>query len=198
MSSAGDVTQLLRAWRGGDSAAFDALIPLIYQELHLVASAQMRNESSGHTLSPTALLHESFLKMMQSGSTPDWQDRKHFFVVAARAMRRLLVDHARRKSAVKRTNADAVNGLPASLAVFSNPAVDVVDLDRVLAALHEQAPRRAQMLELRYFGGLGLAEIAEVTECSTATVSRELRVTEAWLARELRGGGGQEESDSQP
>jgi RNA polymerase sigma factor (TIGR02999 family) len=177
------VTELLQAWRNGDSNAFDALVPLVYRELHKLAEWQMSGENVSHTLSPTALLHESFLKMMQSGSSPDWQNRKHFFVVASKAMRQLLVDHARRKRAGKRDSGN----MPAGSGVHVAGAPwDVIDLDRALATLHGQEPRRARMLELRYFGGLDLREIADVMDLSTATVSRELRVTEAWLAREIR------------
>jgi RNA polymerase sigma factor (TIGR02999 family) len=184
----GDITQLLQAWHGGDAAAFDALVPMVYQELHRVAAAQMRAENAGHTLSTTALLHESLLKLMQSNSLPEWQNRKHLYVVAARAMRRLLVDHARKKRAAKRDAGPLAASLPDSLsAAPTQPAVDVIDLDRVLASLYEESPRRAQMLELRYFGGLDLAEIATISDCSLSTVSRELRFTEAWLAREIRG-----------
>ena len=180
MVDAGEVTKLLRSWRGGDAAALDSLTPLIYRELHKIAVSQMHLEAQGHTLTPTGLLHEAFLKLVQSGSQPDWQDRKHFYVVAASAMRQLLVDHARRRGASKRLASPAPMATP--------PAKhDVIDLDRALIKLAGESARRAQMLELRYFGGLGLVEIAEALDCSAATVSRELRVTEAWLAREIRG-----------
>ena len=185
----GDVTQLLRAWRNGDSSAFEALVPLVYRELHSLAEFQMRAERAEHTLSPTGLLHESFLKLMQSGSVPDWQDRKHFFVVASRAMRQLLVDHARRRGAAKRDSVLAANDMAAGLIQLPGAPWNVVDLDRALVRLQDQDARRARMLELRYFGGLNLGEIAEVLEVSTATISRELRVTEAWLAREIKGEG---------
>jgi RNA polymerase sigma factor (TIGR02999 family) len=181
-----DVTGLLRAWRGGDSSALDSLVPIVYRELHKLASFHMRAESAGHTLSPTGLVHESLLKLIQSGSSPDWQDRKHFFVVAARAMRQLLVDHARKKRAGKR-DAGAAMALD-RVQLPSTAPWDIIDLDRTLARLHEQEPRRAKMLELRFFGGLALDEIAEVMEVSASTISRELRLTEAWLAREIRGG----------
>jgi RNA polymerase sigma factor (TIGR02999 family) len=171
---------MLRAWRSGDPQAFEALIPLVYDELHRVAVAQMRLENPGHTLTPTGLLHESFLKLMQSDSPPDWQDRKHFFVVAARAMRQHLVDHARRKHAAKR-QADPTTNPP-----HGPSPIDVIDLDRALESLHLDSPRRAQMLELRYFGGLELKDIAEVLDVSIPTVSRELKLSEAWLALQLR------------
>jgi len=186
MADGGEVTRLLRAWRGGDSSAFDALIPLVYQDLRRLASYQMKSESPEHTLSPTGLLHESFLKLMQSSTPPDWQDRKHFYAVAARAMRQLLVDYARRKHAVKRT-ADPVIG-DGSGGVAEGADGDLVGLDRGLSRLRVDRRRRAQMLELRDFGGLDLKEIAEVLDTSIPTVSRELRVAEAWLAHELRSG----------
>jgi len=191
MSSDGDVTTLLRKWRSGDTGAFDALIPLVYDQLHKLAAQQMRSERPGHTLTPTGLLHESFLKLIRSESTPDWQDRKHFFIVASRAMRQLLVDYSRRRNAGKRSSGEQIDLLPDSLAARVNGAspVDVIDLDRALAALHAEDPRRAQLLELRYFGGLGLIEIAELTDSSIATVSRELRMTEAWLSRQMRKPG---------
>jgi RNA polymerase sigma factor (TIGR02999 family) len=183
----GDITQLLHAWRDGDEGAFNNLVPLVYQELHRVAASHMHAERAGHTLTPTALLHESLLKLMQSESLPDWQNRKHLYVVAARAMRRLLVDYARRKRAAKRDSGPVLNELPQSLsAAPTQPALDVIDLDRALEQLDAESPRRAQMLELRYFGGLDLEEIAKVSECSISTVSRELRFTEAWLSRELK------------
>ncbi len=180
MVAAGEVTKLLRSWRDGDAAALDTLTPLIYRELHKIAASQMRLEAQGHTLTPTGLLHEAFLKLVQSGSQPDWQDRKHFFVVAAGAMRQLLVDHARRRGAGKRSATPAPEATPLA-------QHDVIDLDRALHKLAAEDARRAQMLELRYFGGLGMVEIAEALDCSAATISRELRVTEAWLAREIRG-----------
>lgn len=130
---------LLRAWRGGDAEALSALAPLVYRELRKIANSHMRRENQGRTLTPTALVNETFLKLMQSGAAPDWQDRKHFFVVAASAMRRLLVDHARGKRADKRSGGVAIEGLPPSL-LAAAPAYDLVDLDRVLAKLAVEEP----------------------------------------------------------
>jgi RNA polymerase sigma factor (TIGR02999 family) len=181
---AGEVTQLLRAWQNGDASALDALVPLIYRELHNLAVWQMNGEKPGHTLSPTALLHESFLKLVQSEANPTWQDRKHFYVVASKAMRQLLIDYARRKRAGKRNPDNAA--LVGSEIQHPSPW-NVLDLDRALNRLAEQEPRRAKMLELRYFGGLDMDEIGEVLDLSKSTVSRELRVTTAWLSREIKG-----------
>jgi len=185
LPEAGEVTVLLRAWRNGDAEAFDSLVPMVYRELHNIAVHHMKAENSEHTLSPTALLHEAFIRLVQSQANPDWQDRKHFFVIAAKAMRRLLIDHARRKHAARRDpqNADPDDLLVATPA--SNPW-NVIDLDRALTRLASLEPRRAKMLELRHFGGLDMAEIADATGVSRATVSREVRVAEAWLAREIR------------
>jgi RNA polymerase sigma factor (TIGR02999 family) len=163
----------------------EALIPLVYEQLRRVAANQMRAENPGHTLSPTGLVHESFLKLAGEKRTPDWQDRKHFFVVAAKAMRQLLLDHARRKHARKRE--------PAAPAAWADQVQlpgapwDVIDLDRALHRLEQTDPRMAKAVELRFFGGLNLEEIAEAMDVSAPTVSRELRLAEAWLAREIRG-----------
>jgi RNA polymerase sigma factor (TIGR02999 family) len=181
----GEMTRLLRAWREGDPGALEALIPLVYEDLRRVAASQMRAENPGHTLSPTALVHESFLKLVEGEDTPDWQNRKHFFVVAARAMRQLLVDHARRKHARKRDPQD----LPAWADQVQMPGApwDVIDLDRALDRLQQSEPRLAKAVELRFFGGLNLDEIAGAMDVSAPTISRELRLAEAWLAREIRG-----------
>ncbi|BDC48346.1 DNA-directed RNA polymerase sigma-70 factor [Bryobacterales bacterium F-183] len=190
MPESGEVTALLRQWRAGDAHAFDVLVPLVYDQLRRIAAKYMRSENSGHTWSVTGLLHESLVKLMQSESSPEWQDRKHFFVVASRAMRQLLVDHSRRKSAAKRSGGAALDQLQLGPVESPLGPADIIDLDRVLASLQQQEPRRASMLELRYFGGLTIAEIAEILGSSTATVSRELKMTEAWLASQLRAGKG--------
>lgn len=184
MSEPGEVTQLLRAWRDGDKGAFAALVPIVYQDMRRIAAGHIVSENPGLTLSPTGLLHESFLKLMQSGSPPDWQDRRHFFVVASRAMRQLLVDHARKRRSLKRSPVEESTTHSGDLR--EKRLVDAIDIDRLLDRLETQAPRRARMLELKYFGGLGVEEIGEAVECSASTVSRELKLTEAWMARELR------------
>jgi RNA polymerase sigma factor (TIGR02999 family) len=185
MPEEGEITRLLRAWGGGDAGALRTLIPFVYEELRRVAASQMRAENPGHTLSPTALVHESFLKLVEGKDTPNWQDRKHFFVVASKAMRQLLVDHARRKHAHKRDP-----GGPAEWAAqvqMPGAPWDVIDLDRALKRLERDEPRMARAVELRFFGGLNLDEIAATIQVSAPTISRELRLAEAWLAREIRG-----------
>jgi len=185
MPDGGEITRLLRAWCGGEPGALEALIPMVYEELRRLAASQMRTENPGHTLSPTGLVHESFLKLVEQKQTPDWQDRKHFFVVAAKAMRQLLVDHARRKHARKRDP-----GAPAEWAdqvQMPGAPWDAVDLDRALDRLERDEPRMARAVELRFFGGLNLDEIAGAMDVSAPTISRELRLAEAWLAREIRG-----------
>jgi RNA polymerase sigma factor (TIGR02999 family) len=186
MSGCGEVTRLLRAWCGGDPDALAALIPLVYDELRRLAIGQMRHENPGHTLSPTSLVHESFLKLVEGAHTPDWQDRKHFFVVASKAMRQLLVDHARRKRARKRDAGVSVEGV--DLIQLPGAPWDVIDLDRALNRLAQGEPRMARAVELRFFGGLNLDEIAGAMDVSAPTVSRELRLAVAWLAREIRAG----------
>ena len=183
MADGGEITRLLRAWYGGEPGALEALMPLVYEELRRLAAGQMRSEHPGHTLSPTALVHESFLKLAGEKRTPDWQDRKHFFVVAAKAMRQLLVDHARRKHARKREPDAWVGQVQLPGAPW-----DVIDLDRALNRLEQSDSRMAKAVELRFFGGLNLEEIAGAMDISAPTVSRELRLAEAWLAREIRGG----------
>ncbi|MBZ5608577.1 MAG: sigma-70 family RNA polymerase sigma factor [Acidobacteriia bacterium] len=185
MADGGEITRLLRAWSRGDGDALEALIPLVYEELRRLAAGQMRAENPGHTLSPTGLVHESFLKLVEQKHSPDWQDRKHFFVVASKAMRQLLVDHARRKHARKRDP-----GAPAEWpGQYQMPGApwDVIDLDRALDRLEQNEPRMAKAVELRFFGGLNLDEIATTMDVSAPTISRELRLAEAWLAHEIRG-----------
>jgi RNA polymerase sigma factor (TIGR02999 family) len=186
MADGGEITQLLRAWRRGEPDALEALIPMVYQELRRVAASQMRVESLGHTLTPTGLVHESFLKLVEQEQTPEWQDRRHFFLVASRAMRQLLVDHGRRKHARKRDAAAPAEW--ADRVQMPGAPWDVIDLDRALDRLERSEPRMAKAVELRFFGGLNLDEIAEAMEVSAPTISRELRLAEAWLARDIRGG----------
>jgi RNA polymerase sigma factor (TIGR02999 family) len=183
-SPPGDVTQLLIAWNGGDAAALERLIPLVYGELRRQARGYLRKERSGHTLQPTALVHEVYIRLVDQRQVK-WQNRAHFFGVAARAMREILVDHARKRRAAKR-------GGPESLISIDdvNPAaaprnIDLLDLDRTLKRLAALDERQARLVELRVFGGLTIDEAAEVLEISAATVSREWRHAETWLHREM-------------
>jgi RNA polymerase sigma factor (TIGR02999 family) len=178
-----DVTGLLLAWRQGDPAALPRLMPLIYGELRRLAARFMAAERSDHTLEPTALVHEAYLRLA-GGSTPSWQDRAHFFAVAAQLMRRLLVDHARARRRAKRGSGARVLPLDAAAGVGApdgGSPVDLLALDRSLTDLAGFDDRKARIVELRFFGGLTIAETAEVLGVSTATVILEARLARAWL-----------------
>ena len=184
---AGEVTQLLRQWSAGDAAALEKLLPLVYDELRRRAGAYLRQERPGHTLQPTALVHEAYLKLVGGGSV-DWKDRAHFFGVAARAMRQVLVDHARARQTAKRGEGQVRVELDAAGAV-ATPArnLDLLDLDRALSRLAALDERQSRLVELRLFAGLTIEESAEVLRVSHATVSREWKHAEAWLQREMTG-----------
>ena len=184
---AGEVTRLLRAWSAGDAAALEKLLPLVYDELRRRAGAYLRQERPGHTLQPTALVHEAYLKLV-GGSSIDWKDRAHFFGVAARAMRQVLVDHARARQTAKRGEGQVRVELDAAGAVAA-PArsLDLLDLDRALSRLAALDERQSRLVELRLFAGLTIEESAEVLQISHATVSREWKHAEAWLQREIAG-----------
>ena len=185
------VTDTFLRWRSGDPTALDDLLPRVYDELRALADAYMRRERAGHTLQPTALVHEAFLRLLRlpPGSV---QNRIHFFALAAQAMRRILADHARRHRAAKR-GGGAVR-VPLELVEGGAPATpagdDVAadDLDAALEDLAKLDERQARVVELRFFGGLSIEETAEVLAVSTATVKRDWLVARAWLHRELRGG----------
>jgi RNA polymerase sigma-70 factor, ECF subfamily len=178
------ITGLLHAWASGDHAALDALLPLVYDELRRQARRYMRAQPEGHTLQTTAVVHEAYLRLNDAPSVP-WKDRAHFFAVAAKAMRSILVDHARARRAAKRGGpARAITldegGIPAP-----ESGVDVLALDEALGRLAELDPRKSQLVELRYFSGLGIDEAAAVLSISPATVKREWTTARAWLKREL-------------
>jgi RNA polymerase sigma factor (TIGR02999 family) len=181
------VTDLLRAWAAGDQAALDELLPLVYDELRRQARRYMRAQPSGHTLQTTALVHEAYLRLVGQ-SHVDWQSRAHFLGVASKAMRSILVDHARARRAAKRggtaraVTLDEAGGVPDA---GSQRGVDVLALDEALARLAELDLRKSQLVELRYFGGLGIEEAAVVLGVSPATVKREWTTARAWLRREL-------------
>jgi len=185
------VTDTFLRWRSGDPTALDDLLPRVYDELRALADAYMRRERAGHTLQPTALVHEAFLRLLRlpPGSV---QNRIHFFALAAQAMRRILADHARRHRAAKR-GGGAVR-VPLELVEGGAPATpagdDVAadDLDAALDDLAKLDERQARVVELRFFGGLSIEETAEVLAVSPATVKRDWLVARAWLHRELRGG----------
>jgi RNA polymerase sigma factor (TIGR02999 family) len=179
-----EITELLERWGTGDKQALDRLLPRIYDELKRVASGYLRGERAGHTLQPTALVHETYLRLVHFDS-PKVENRKHFMVLAAQAMRRVLVDHARRHNAGKRDS----QLLPpdSGLVIQPDMGCDVVALDDALNGLAEFDPAKERIVELRYFAGLSVAETAEVVGRSPATVKREWAVAKAWLFRRLNG-----------
>src|SRR4051812_46433243 len=180
-----DVTGLLASWRQGDAAALDRLLPLVYDELRRVARGHLRRESSGHTLQPTALVHEVFLRLVDADRmTPT--SRTHFFAIAARLMRQILVDHARRKQADKRGGGATLVSLDDVVppAAPASP-VDVLALDEALDALASFDARQCRVVELRFFAGLNMPETADALGISTATVEREWAMAKAWLHQRL-------------
>jgi RNA polymerase sigma-70 factor (ECF subfamily) len=180
----GDVTALLRAWSRGDPEALERLLPLVYKELRRLAAAQMRKERPGHTLQPTALVHEAYFKLV--GRRLPWKDRGHFYGVAARAMREVLVDHARRRGRRKRLGGGAEIPLDGIDPGVAPRAVDLLALDEALQRLSALDERQARLVELRAFAGLTVEEAAGVLECSEAAVRRDYRHAEAWLRRAMR------------
>jgi RNA polymerase sigma factor (TIGR02999 family) len=183
----GDVTRLLIEWKHGDAAALDRVLPLIYAELRRIASRHLRRERPGHTLQPTALVHEAYLKLVQATEL-DWRDRAHFFAVAARVMRQILVDHARARQAEKRGGAFQKVSIEEVAAPGVTADIDLLALEKALGRLGDFDPQQGRVVELRYFGGLTIEETAEVIGISPATVKREWMMARAWLRRELSGG----------
>lgn len=180
------VTELLRAWKGGDNDALEQLTPVVYAELRRMAAAQLRRERAGHTLQPTALLHEAYLRLMAQGSQ-DWRDRAHFYGVAAHLMRLILVDYARAKKSAKRGAGAAHVSLDESIDSQQARPSMLVDLDEGLKELAEFDPRKASVVEMRFFAGMTIEETAEALGVGVATVVREQRAAEAWLNRYLKG-----------
>jgi RNA polymerase sigma factor (TIGR02999 family) len=182
--AAGDVTALLRAWRQGDAGAGERLLHSVYGVLKRIAAAQFRGERSEHTLQPTAVVHEAFLRLLGQQKV-DWRDRAHFFGLAATMMRRVLVDHARaRYRAKRRAPADVLTMLSAR----GGPDLELLDLDRALSALAVRYPRQTRVVELRYFADLEIEEIAECLDVSPATVKRDWQFARAWLQAEIEAG----------
>jgi len=175
---------LLRAWGGGDETAFDELVPLVHEELRRLARRYMRHERPGHTLQATALVNEAYLRLIDVNRVP-WQNRAHFFAMAARVMRRILVDAARARRYQKRGGGAPKVSLDEALLVSSEPGQDLVALDDALNALAAMDPRRGQVVEMRFFGGLTVAETAEALHVSVDTVMRDWGLATAWLLREL-------------
>lgn len=183
----GDATQLLHAWRAGDLAARDRLVALLYQELHALAERQFGHERREHTLQPTALVNEAYQKLAVIDRI-QWHDRTHFIGVAARLMREILIDHARRRQAGKRDGGERVT-LFTNLPAQEN-ALDVLDLEQVLQRLEAIAPEKARVVELRFYGGLSIEETAEAMELSPATVKRHWQTARIWLFDALNRGAG--------
>jgi len=180
------ITQLLIAWREGNATALDQLMPLVYEQLRVLAARYMRKERPGHTLRATALVHEAYLKLLTTEMA--YEDRMHFLAVAAITMRRILVDRARASRSSKRGGGAEKISLE-DVMLSSQPAgVDVLDLDVALTRLARQDERKARLIELTYFGGMNAEEAASVLEISTATVNRELKLARAWLQNEMTGG----------
>jgi RNA polymerase sigma factor (TIGR02999 family) len=179
-----DVTTLLLAWREGDDRALDALVPLVYAELRRLAHRKMRAERPGSPLQTTALVHETYLRLIDS-SRVCWKSRAHFFSVSAQLMRRVLVDAARARSARKRGGDIDLVELAGDCDRASRRRADIVAVDEALTALAEVHPRKARVVELRYFGGLSVEETAEVVQVSPETVMRDWKMAKLWLLREL-------------
>jgi len=182
--SVSETTQLLRAWAEGDQRALEALIPHVYRELRRLARHCLEKERPGQTMQVTDLVHEAYLHLADV-SQLDWQHRNHFFAVSATLMRRILVDRARKKAAAKR--GDRVPGIDVehALDLSSNRPAQIIALDDALHVLARAAPRKARIVELRFFGGLGVKETADVVGVSSDTVIRDWRVAKAWLLKEL-------------
>ncbi len=180
----GEVTRLLRAWRNGGEEARTRLIERVYDELKKIAAAHLRGERRGQTLDATGLVHEAFLRLVPQTHL-DWRDRAHFFGLASTCMRRVLVDRARARAAVKRDP----EGYRLTDAPGLSTPEELLDLDRALARLAGEHPRLARVVEMRYFAGLELAEIAECLEVSERTLKRDWSFARAWLLRELEGSG---------
>jgi len=187
--SAGEITRLLQGWRGGDRKALDALLPVVYKELERLAHFQLRKERPDHTLQSAALVNEAYLRLVGLNA-PQWEGRSHFFAIAAQQMRQILVDYARRHRAGKRGGAAETLSLDDSglLEPGKGRDVDVVALDDALNALAQIDPRKAQVVELRFFGGLNFDETAEVLKVSAVTVARDWSTARAWLHREMSRG----------
>jgi len=182
----GEVTRLLFAWRAGDREALDRLIPLVYGELHRMAERHLRGERPGHTLQPTAIVNEVYLKLLGRQSS-DWQNRAHFFAVAAQSMRRILVEHARHREAKKR-GGQGTRYLLDTVVLTEPRAVDLMALDDALAKLSALDEEQGRVVELRFFGGLTEEETAEVLSVSSRTIKRKWVAAKTFLFRELSKG----------
>lgn len=184
--SAHEVTLLLQAWGDGSKEAFDRLAPLVYRELHLLAERFMTRERQDHTLQATALVNEAYLRLVDAQQV-NWQGRTQFFAICARAMRQILVDHARSRDSAKRGAGRTPLHLDEALVVGASPNSSLLELDDALNRLAALDPRKSQVVELRFFGGLSVEETAEALKISPETVMRDWKLAKAWLHRELSG-----------
>ncbi|HSE32448.1 MAG TPA: sigma-70 family RNA polymerase sigma factor [Pyrinomonadaceae bacterium] len=179
-----NISELLVAWGGGDESALERLMPLVYDESKRLAHRYMRGERTGHTLQTTALVNEAYLRLAKWKDV-HWQNRAHFFAVSAQMMRRILVDFARERQYLKRGGGALQVSLSEAAAFAGGPETDLVAIDEALTALAKVDLRKAQMVEMRFFGGLSIAEVAEVLKVSEETVNRDWRLAKVWLLREL-------------
>jgi RNA polymerase sigma factor (TIGR02999 family) len=184
-----DVTGLLHAWRSGDGAALDRLMPVVYTELHRIAHFHMRGERQGHSLQTTALVNEAYLRLVDSDRVR-WRDRVHFFAMSAQLMRRVLVDAARSRDSLKRGGDIVHVDVDRTPIAAATPDVDVIALDELLTKLEALDGRKSRVVELRYFGGLSVEETAEALDVSPQTVMRDWSTAKLWLLRELTRGAG--------
>ena len=187
MDDRSEVTELLKQWTDGRRDALDQLIPRIYSELRKLASGYLRRERADHSLQPTALVHEAFLKLVDQRAV-QWQNRAHFFGIAAQAMRRILVDHARAHAAEKRGSGERPVAIDDNLPGGAGVDINVIALDEALCKLAALDLQQSRIVELRYFGGLTMEETAEALKISPATVGRDWTVAKAWLYAELKAG----------
>ena len=185
ITTSGNVTRLLRAWTGGDPKALEKLTPLVYAELHRLAVRSMAAERRDHTLQPTALVHEAYVRLMRSKNVV-WKDRAHFFALSARLMRRILVDFARSRRSGKRGGRDTPVSLEEITVVSPQRAPYLIALDDALTRLAEMDARKSEVVELRFFGGLSVEETADVLKVSRDTVLRDWKMARLWLLRQIR------------
>ena len=181
-----EITQLLAKWSDGNQAALDELYPLVYGELHRLARRYMSRERKGHTLQTTALINEAYVRLVDQRNV-QWANRSHFFAISAQIMRRILIDHARRHAYAKRGGGARQVSLDETAAVIQDNLSEFLRLDEALTSLAQLDPRRSQVVELRYFGGLNNEEIADVLKISENTVIRDWNMARAWLYRQLSG-----------
>lgn len=183
-----EITELLAEWRDGNQSALDELYPLVYDELRRLARRYMSRERKGHTLQTTALIHEAYVRLVDQKNV-QWANRSHFFAISAQIMRRILIDHARRHAYAKRGGGARQVSLEEAATVVPDHSEELLRLDEALKSLAEMDPRRSQVVELRYFGGLNNEEIAGVLHISENTVTRDWNMARAWLYQQLTGSG---------